>query len=123
MAILTCSIPLLLDDLIELCVDYLRDQLHPSNCVGLFLYGKQYLCHALVKAAEHYIHEHFEEVVRHEEFLSLNLHDLCSIFKNDKVKVPCESIVYNVRKYLLVLFSFSNTFLLCSLGSHAMVST
>ncbi|UJR14598.1 hypothetical protein I4U23_001593 [Adineta vaga] len=95
MPVLTCSIPILLDDLIELCVDYLRDQLHPSNCVGLFLYGKQYLCHSLVKAAEHYIHEHFEEVVRHEEFLSLNLNDLCSIFKNDKVKVPCESIVYN----------------------------
>ncbi|CAF1195502.1 unnamed protein product [Adineta ricciae] len=94
MPILTISIPILLDDLIELCVTYLRDQLHPSNCIGLLLYGKQYQCDSLRQAAEDYIHSHFEEVVRHEEFLSLNLHDLCSIFKNDKVKVPCESIIY-----------------------------
>jgi hypothetical protein len=98
MPVLTCSIPLLLDDLIELCVSYLRDQLHPSNCVGLLLYGKQYLCHSLIEAAEHYIHEHFEEVVRHEEFLTLNFNDLCSMIKDDKVKVKCESIIYNVNK-------------------------
>ncbi|CAF4265495.1 unnamed protein product, partial [Rotaria sordida] len=30
MPILTCSIPLLLDDLIELCIAYLRDHLHAS---------------------------------------------------------------------------------------------
>ncbi|CAF0875087.1 unnamed protein product [Adineta steineri] len=95
MPVLTCSLPLLLDELIELCVAYLREQLHPSNCVGLLLYGKQYLCYPLIEAAEHYIHEHFEEVVRHEEFLSLNFGDLCSMIKDDKVKVKCESIVYN----------------------------
>lgn len=94
---LTCSIPLLLDDLIEVCVSYLCQQLHASNCVGLFLYGKQYQCEPLIQAAQHYIHEHFEEVVRHEEFLSLNFHDLCSMIKDDKVKVKCESIIYNVR--------------------------
>ncbi|CAF3272592.1 unnamed protein product [Rotaria socialis] len=95
MPVLTCSIPLLLDDLIELCVAYLRDQLHASNCVGLLLYGKQYDCSSLIEAAQHYIHEHFEDVVRHEEFLSLNFHDLCSLIKDDKLKVKCESIIYN----------------------------
>ena len=71
--------------------------MHASNCVGLLLYGKQFQRIPLIEAAECYIYEHFEEVVRHEEFLSLNLHDLCSMIKNDKVKVKCESIVYNVR--------------------------
>jgi hypothetical protein len=96
MPILTCSIPILLDELIELCVSYLRDQLHPSNCVGLLLYGKQFLCHSLIEAATHFIFEHFEDVVRHEEFLSLSFNDLCSLIKNDKVKVKCESIIYTV---------------------------
>lgn len=97
MPLLTCSLPLLLDDLIELCVAYLGDQLHPSNCIGLFLYGKEYQCSALVESARHYILEHFEDIVRHEEFLSLKLPDLCAIIKDDKVKVTCETIVYNVK--------------------------
>lgn len=97
MPLLTCALPLLLDDLIELCVAYLRDQLHPSNCIGLFLYGKEYQCPALVEAARHYTLEHFEDVARHEEFLSLNPNDICAIIKDDKVKVTCETIVYNVN--------------------------
>jgi hypothetical protein len=97
MPVLTCSIPLLLDDLTELCVAYLRSQLHPSNCVGLLLYGKQYQCAPLIEAAQCYIHEHFEDVVRHEEFLTLNVLDLCSLLKDDNVKVKCESIICNVN--------------------------
>jgi len=98
MPVLTSAIPLLLDDLIELCIAYLESQLHPSNCVGIFLYGKQYECLPLIQAAQHYIHEHFEDVVRHEEFLSLNIRDLCQLLKDDNVKVKCESIVYNVNR-------------------------
>ena len=60
------------------------------------MYGKQYHCSQLAEAAQQYIFEHFEEVVRHEEFLSLSFHDLCSMIKDDKVKVKCESIIYNV---------------------------
>lgn len=101
MPVLTCSMPLLLDDLVELCVAYLRDQLHPSNCVGLLLYGKQYECAPLIEAAQRYIREHFEDVVRHEEFLSLNFPDLCSLIKDDNLKVTCESIIYNVRSILI----------------------
>ncbi len=97
MPVLTCSIPLLLDDLIELCVAYLCEQFHPSNCVGLLLYGKQYLCYPLIESAKQYIFEHFEDVVRHEEFLSLNFTDLCAMIKDDNVKVTCESIIYNVN--------------------------
>ena len=90
------SLPLLIDDLTELCVAYLRDQFHASNGVGLFLYGKQYQCPPLTEAALHYIFEHFEDVVRHEEFLTLSFSDVYSIIKDDKVKVKCESIIYNV---------------------------
>ncbi|CAF0764574.1 unnamed protein product [Adineta ricciae] len=95
LGVLIGSLPLLIDDLTELCVAYLRDQFHASNCVGLFLYGKQYQCPPLTEAALHYIFEHFEDVVRHEEFLTLSFSDVYSIIKDDKVKVKCESIIYN----------------------------
>jgi len=109
MPVLICSIPLLLDDLIELCIAYLCDQLHASNCIGLLLFGKQYECLPLIEAAQHYIHEHFEDVVRHEEFLTLNFPDLCSIIKNDNVKVKCESIIYNVNIFQNLILSLKKT--------------
>ena len=121
MPILTCAIPLLLDELIELCVAYLRSQLHPSNCVGLLLYGKQYECLSLIEASRNYIHDHFEEVVRHEEFLSLSFADLCSLIKDDNVKVECESIVYNVSDNEKATHRERDVCLI--LGSHAMGST
>ena len=96
--LLTYSIPLLLDDLIELCVAYICDRLHSSNCIGLYLFGKQLRCHSLEAAAQQFIFGHFEEVVRHEEFLGLTYGDLCLIVKDDKVRVNCESIIYNVRE-------------------------
>ena len=119
MPVLTSSIPLLLDDLIELCVAYLESQLHGSNCVGLLLYGKQYECLPLIKAAQNYIYEHFEDVVRHEEFLTLNFHDLCSILRDDNVKVKCESTIYDVK----FSFGFILLFFGVILGSNPMDST
>lgn len=103
MPILTCAIPLLLDDLVELCVAYLKDNIHASNCIGLLLYGKQYMCSPLIELAEHYIYGHFEEVVRHEEFLSLSSADLFAVIKKDQVKVKCESIIYNVSISTLII--------------------
>ena len=94
---LTSALALSLTSLVDLCVAYLHDQLHPSNCIGFYLLGKKSKCPALIDTAKTYVLNHFEEVVRHEEFLSLNFHDLCKMIKDDKVKVKCESIVYNVR--------------------------
>ena len=98
MMLLAYSIPLLLDDLTELCVAFIRDRLHPSNCIGLYLFGKQLQCESLEAAAQQFTFNHFEEVVRHEEFLGLSYGDLCLMVKDDKVKVKCESIIYNVRR-------------------------
>jgi hypothetical protein len=123
MPLLACCIPLLLDELVEFCIAYLRDHLHPSNCVGLFLYGKQHQCKELAKTAKHFIYEHFEDVVRHEEFLTLSSTDLCSLFKDDKLKVKCETIVYNVRDSIDRNACSIDCPLRLNAGSDAMVST
>ncbi|CAF0965904.1 unnamed protein product [Adineta steineri] len=94
LSVLATSSLLLIDDLIEICVAYLRDQLHASNCIGLYLYGKQFECLPLIEAAQHYIYEHFEDIIRHEEFLTLDFRDVYFILKADQVQVKCESIIY-----------------------------
>lgn len=96
---LTCCLAVSLNDLVELCVAYLHDQLHPSNCIGFYLLGKKSNCPSLIETAKNYVFDHFEEVVRHEQFLTLNFHDLCKMIKDDKVKVKCESVVYDVRHF------------------------
>lgn len=85
-----------MDNLTEICVHYLHDQLHSSNCVGLFLCGKKHGCHQLTQAAQNYIYEHFEDIIRHEEFLTLSLEEFQTLIEDDKVKVECESIIYTV---------------------------
>ncbi|CAF1142072.1 unnamed protein product [Didymodactylos carnosus] len=93
--LLTCSFCLQLNSLSDLCISYLVDQLHSSNCVGLLLYAKEYQCEQLETIAQNYVYDHFEDVVRNEEFLNLTASDLYNMIKDDKVKVKCESIIYN----------------------------
>ncbi|CAF1171740.1 unnamed protein product, partial [Didymodactylos carnosus] len=93
--LLTCSFCLQLDSLSNMCISYLADQLHSSNCVGVLLYAKQYQCEQLETIAQNYVYNHFEDVVRNEEFLNLTASDLYNMIRDDNVKVKCESIIYN----------------------------
>ncbi|CAF1598180.1 unnamed protein product [Didymodactylos carnosus] len=97
LALLTCSSCLQIDALLDICISYLGDHLHTSNCIGLLLFGKHYQCKQLEIIAQNYIYNHFEDVVRNEEFLNLTAIDLHNVIKNDELKVSCESIIYSVR--------------------------
>lgn len=118
MPLLKSSIALSLNNLVELCVAYLGDQLHSSNCIGFYLFGKKSNCPSLMEIAKQYIFNHFEEVVRHEEFLNLSFHDLCKMIKDDNVKVKCESIVYDVSSSTILSLSPSSS--VTHLGSDAL---
>ena len=57
----------------NLCSDFLKTQLHPSNCLGIMNFAEVHGCFDLHGAAEEYIQQNFTKVVTHDEFLQLGI--------------------------------------------------
>lgn len=66
-----------LTDVKEACSDFLKSQLHPSNCLGIRAFADLHGCLDLLNAAETFIEFNFADVVEGEEFLSLNVTEVC----------------------------------------------
>ncbi len=61
-----------LSDVKEACSEFLKLQLHPSNCLGIRAFADLHGCMDLLAAADTFIQFQFAEVVEGEEFLALN---------------------------------------------------
>lgn len=83
-----------LTDVKEACSDFLKGQLHPSNCLGIRQFADIHGCLDLLAATETFIHFNFSDVVEGEEFLGLPLEDVVSLISSDKVTVPSEETVF-----------------------------
>ncbi|XP_026318957.1 kelch-like protein 5 [Hyposmocoma kahamanoa] len=76
------------------CCAYLKKQLDPCNCLGIALFAEQQSCMALHKSALEYTYQHFMQVVKHQEFLSLQADQLASLLKSDDLNVVTEENVF-----------------------------
>ncbi|XP_019739597.1 kelch-like protein 3 isoform X1 [Hippocampus comes] len=81
-------------DVRQACCDFLQSQLHPSNCLGIRAFADIHTCTQLVGQAHAYAEQHFSEVVQCEEFASLSLQQVCSLFSSDKLTVSTEEKVF-----------------------------
>ncbi|XP_061643794.1 kelch-like protein 3 isoform X5 [Phyllopteryx taeniolatus] len=81
-------------DVRQACCDFLHSQLHPSNCLGIRAFADTHACTQLVGQAHAYAEQHFSEVVQCEEFASLSLQQVCSLFSSDKLTVATEEKVF-----------------------------
>ncbi|XP_061542338.1 kelch-like protein 3 isoform X1 [Phycodurus eques] len=81
-------------DVRQACCDFLHSQLHPSNCLGIRAFADMHACTQLVGQAHAYAEQHFSEVVQCEEFASLSLQQVCSLFSSDKLTVSTEEKVF-----------------------------
>ncbi|XP_077387906.1 kelch-like protein 3 isoform X2 [Festucalex cinctus] len=81
-------------DVRQTCCDFLQSQLHPSNCLGIGAFADMHTCTQLVAQAHAYAEQHFSEVVQCEEFASLSLQQVCSLFSSDKLTVSTEEKVF-----------------------------
>lgn len=62
-----------LSDVKEACSDFLKSQLHPTNCLGIRAFADLHGCIDLMAAADLFIQFHFADVVDGEEFLALDV--------------------------------------------------
>ncbi|KRZ66180.1 Kelch-like protein 3 [Trichinella papuae] len=90
---------LIASDLLEMsevtnsCCEFLKSQLNPSNCIGIQEFAEHHSCISLSIFARVYCEQHFDEVIKYEEYLSLSLENMLQIISSDNLMTRCESDV------------------------------
>jgi kelch-like protein 12 len=82
------------------CCEFLEHQLDPSNCLGIKSFAETHSCEELKSAAETFIHKHFTEIVKSEEFMTLDAKDIINLIKSDNLTV---SLLQFVQSYTLAI--------------------
>lgn len=112
-------------DLTQACCDFLREQLCPKNCIGIWQFTNICFLSRLQHEAFKYIVDNFEEVVISEEFQHLSVQELLDILKRDDLSVTKENTVFEAvlqwiahaseirKKHLVLLLSKVRTLTLC----------
>ena len=80
--------------IVEACAEFLRRQLHPSNCLEMENFAALHNCMKLQQSANAYILENFSSVVEYDEFLELPIERLKHYISSDFIDVRNEEIVY-----------------------------
>ncbi|KAI8516083.1 protein homodimerization [Branchiostoma belcheri] len=79
----------------KLCCNYLKENMTPSNCLGIQQFAEYLNCKELSEEARQYSHENFTEVCQEEEFSQLELPKLKEILASDQLTVKSENVVYD----------------------------
>uniref|UniRef100_UPI00358FDFB5 kelch-like ECH-associated protein 1 n=1 Tax=Myxine glutinosa TaxID=7769 RepID=UPI00358FDFB5 len=95
LAVLQAAAMYHMESVVRVCTHFLKEQLDPSNAIGIAALAESLGCHELHHAARHYIYRKFSEVCQHEEFLSLPHCQLVGLISRDELSVRCESEVFN----------------------------
>ena len=69
------------------CSEFLEKQLDPTNCLGIRIFAENHGCESLRKAAQDYTYKSFEELIKHEEFRTLNVKEVESLIRSDEIQV------------------------------------
>lgn len=93
-ALLNAACLLQIEPIISTCCDFLKTQLHHSNCLGIQTFAESHGCFDLRQAAESFARQNFTQVVSQEEFLQLSSKDLIKLIEHDSLNVPNEEEVY-----------------------------
>ncbi|KAM9242784.1 actin-binding protein IPP isoform 2-T2 [Dugong dugon] len=83
-----------LTEVVNLCCEFLKGQIDPLNCIGIFQFSEQIACYDLLEFTENYIHVHFLEVHSGEEFLALTKDQLVKILRSEELSIEDEYQVF-----------------------------
>ncbi|KAA3673543.1 kelch-like protein 20 [Paragonimus westermani] len=78
----------------DVCCEFLKRQLDPSNCLGIRAFADTHACRGLLRVADRFTQLNFLDVVESEEFLLLPVKQLIDILSSDELNVRTEEQVY-----------------------------
>lgn len=94
-ALLPASSLLQLTSVKDACCEFLKNQLHPSNCLGIRAFADTHTCVDLLESSHRFALQHFLQVSQTEEFMLLSVEQVLDLISNSDVNVENEEQVYN----------------------------
>ncbi|XP_012284683.2 kelch-like protein 10 [Orussus abietinus] len=84
---------------VQLCCQFLLQELRPENCLGIFKFARHYFCRDLEEKGRKYIRHHFKQILQESgEFKELLAEELEAILKDDELNVRNEELVFEAVK-------------------------
>ncbi|XP_033212650.1 kelch-like protein 10 isoform X2 [Belonocnema kinseyi] len=82
---------------LELCCDYLRENLAAENCIGVMKFAREHFCRGLEADAHRFVMRHFVQVAqRSDEVLNLPIEELRTLVGADELNVKSEEVVWEL---------------------------
>lgn len=94
-SLLPASSLLQLTSVKDACCEFLKNQLHPSNCLGIRAFADAHTCMDLLESSHRFALQRFLQVSQTEEFMLLSVKQVLDLISNDDVNVESEEQVYN----------------------------
>lgn len=76
------------------CCQFLQGYLRPDNCLTIRAVAEMHGCGELSRLCTEYVFDNFEDVVKHDEYLSLPCSQLKELISRDEIRVSGEEKVY-----------------------------
>lgn len=93
--ILSASDLFQMKEITNVCCQFLKEQLHPSNCLGIGALAGGFSCEELWSDARKYALKHFTQVIKSDEFKELPLEAVKELLLDENVSVRSEEDVYH----------------------------
>ncbi|XP_071649281.1 kelch-like protein 5 [Temnothorax longispinosus] len=98
-SLLATACLLQLNPVIKACCQFLVKQLHPSNCLGIWMFADTRTghkdCSELVEYAHAYTAKHFRKVTKNQEFLLLSANEVAKLLESEDLNVPSEETIFH----------------------------
>ena len=93
-SLLASSSILQINDIRDACCEFMKSQLHPSNCLGIRAFADAHSCKELFLIADGYTQDYFLDVCKNQEFFLLNSEQLCEILIGEEINVVSEEQIF-----------------------------
>ena len=94
-SLLASSSILQIKDIRDACCEFMKSQLHPSNCLGIRAFADAHSCEQLFAIADKYTQDCFLDVCKNQEFFLLNTDQLCDILIGEDINVTSEEQIFS----------------------------
>nr|XP_023020780.1 kelch-like protein 10 isoform X1 [Leptinotarsa decemlineata] len=86
-------------DIVQLCCNFLIEELAPSNCLEILKFASQYFCKDLIERGRLYVKHNFPKLLKDSyEFYNISVQHLEEILRDDELNVKTDETVFEAIK-------------------------